>query len=441
MSAHKYDDLYNYLAAFKNDSPQEIALYLGELGQKRFDSFVEGVAPLIFVEGFENESVFNFAVDSTLEGGSFPCTAHDCREKNLYDLAKFSALYADKVLIHCPIESAFENAHDDFVSVDELAFGIYLTLRLENIVKAGIVGFVSNYVPLCNHCLARQIELESKAENLISDFWNNLIDQFCASTVCTLKIARDGALYVAINGMDAYGSQEGVDIDFIKIPPVYKSLFKKHGETILDKDMLTRGGVLAFLIPLLSDSFTALTNSYFTGGSYLTTRPAQIRFLESAALTIDSQRKQMDSFRQLSCSFPIVQNASIKSILDFRARNEESFAVFRDTITKGLKGKPIDSSTISELKTELIDPEINKINLAMKNNRARLITSTGIEAAIGIASFALGQYGIVSPAEAMTIFGAAGAGSVATQVVNHLQAANVKNNSMYFLWELDRKSH
>ena len=149
----------------------------------------------------------------------------------------------------------------------------------------------------------------------------------------------------------------------------------------------------------------------------------------------------MDSFRQLSCSFPIVQNASIKSILDFRARNEESFAVFRDTITKGLKGKPIDSSTISELKTELIDPEINKINLAMKNNRARLITSTGIEAAIGIASFALGQYGIVSPAEAMTIFGAAGAGSVATQVVNHLQAANVKNNSMYFLWELDRKSH
>ena len=92
MSAHKYDDLYNYLAAFKNDSPQEIALYLGELGQKRFDSFVEGVAPLIFVEGFENESVFNFAVDSTLEGGSFPCTAHDCREKNLYDLAKFSAL-------------------------------------------------------------------------------------------------------------------------------------------------------------------------------------------------------------------------------------------------------------------------------------------------------------------------------------------------------------
>ena len=63
MSAHKYDDLYNYLAAFKNDSPQEIALYLGELGQKRFDTYVERVAPQILVERFENETDFKFEFD------------------------------------------------------------------------------------------------------------------------------------------------------------------------------------------------------------------------------------------------------------------------------------------------------------------------------------------------------------------------------------------
>ena len=133
MHTSEYDDLYSYLGAFKNDSPGKIALYLEELGQEQFDSFLEGLALLIPTEGFEKESIFNFAVDSTLEGGSFPCRIFDCREQNLYDLAKFSALYADKVLIHCPIESAIENRHDDFVSIDELAFGIYLTLRLENI--------------------------------------------------------------------------------------------------------------------------------------------------------------------------------------------------------------------------------------------------------------------------------------------------------------------
>lgn len=206
MATHAYDDLYSYLAAFKNSSLAEIIAYLEELGQRRFDAFIRGLAPLIPIEKIENQSLFIFSVDSTLEGGKFPCTDYACREQNIYHLAKFSALYADKTLIHCPIESAFEMGHDDYASVDELAFGIYLTMRVEDIVKAGILGFSSNYIPLCKDCLARQIERESKAKGLISSYWDELVRQFCSSTSCTLKQAPDGNLCVAIEGMDAYGS-------------------------------------------------------------------------------------------------------------------------------------------------------------------------------------------------------------------------------------------
>lgn len=177
MATHAYDDLYSYLAAFKNSSLAEIIAYLEELGQRRFDAFIRGLAPLIPIEKIENQSQFNFSVDSTLEGGKFPCTDYACREQNIYHLAKFSALYADKTLIHCPIESAFEMGHDDYASVDELAFGIYLTMRVEDIVKAGILGFSSNYIPLCKDCLARQIERESKAKGLISSYWDELVRQ------------------------------------------------------------------------------------------------------------------------------------------------------------------------------------------------------------------------------------------------------------------------
>lgn len=114
MATHAYDDLYSYLAAFKNSSLAEIIAYLEELGQRRFDAFIRGLAPLIPIEKIENQSQFNFSVDSTLEGGKFPCTDYACREQNIYHLAKFSALYADKTLIHCPIESAFEMGHDDY---------------------------------------------------------------------------------------------------------------------------------------------------------------------------------------------------------------------------------------------------------------------------------------------------------------------------------------
>lgn len=274
MATHAYDDLYSYLAAFKNSSLAEIIAYLEELGQRRFDAFIRGLAPLIPIEKIENQSLFNFSVDSTLEGGKFPCTDYACREQNIYHLAKFSTLYADKTLIHCPIESAFEMGHDDYVSVDELAFGIYLTMRVEDIVKAGILGFSSNYIPLCKDCLARQIERESKAKGLISSYWDELVRQFCSSTSCTLKQAPDGNLYVAIEGMDAYGSHDEMDVDFLVIPSEYESLYASQGETRLDRDMLEKGGILTILLPLLDDCFQALVNPYFSNSSYLTTRPA-----------------------------------------------------------------------------------------------------------------------------------------------------------------------
>ena len=50
MATHAYDDLYSYLAAFKNSSLAEIIAYLEELGQRRFDAFIRGLAPLIPIE-------------------------------------------------------------------------------------------------------------------------------------------------------------------------------------------------------------------------------------------------------------------------------------------------------------------------------------------------------------------------------------------------------
>ena len=66
--------------------------------------------------------------------------------------------------------------------------------------------------------------------------------------------------------------------------------------------------------------------------------------------------------------------------------------------------------------------------------------NTGIEAAIGIASFTLGQYGIASPSDAMAFLGAAGIGAVASQSADFLREAKAKENPMYFLWKLNRNN-
>lgn len=72
MATHAYDDLYSYLAAFKNSSLAEIIAYLEELGQRRFDAFIRGLAPLIPIEKIENQSLFNFLLTPPLKEANSP---------------------------------------------------------------------------------------------------------------------------------------------------------------------------------------------------------------------------------------------------------------------------------------------------------------------------------------------------------------------------------
>lgn len=63
--------------------------------------------------------------------------------------------------------------------------------------------------------------------------------------------------------MDAYGSHDEMDVDFLVIPSEYESLYASQGETRLDRDMLEKGGISTILLPLLDDCFQALVNPYF----------------------------------------------------------------------------------------------------------------------------------------------------------------------------------
>lgn len=109
-------------------------------------------------------------------------------------------------------------------------------------------------------------------------------------------------------------------------------------------------------------------------------------------------------------------------------------------MSKGLSERPIDTSTLADLKNDLIEPELHKISLVMKNERSPISHLRRHEAAIGIASFTLGQYGIASPSDAMAFLGAAGIGAVASQSADFLREAKAKENPMYFLWKLNRNN-
>lgn len=439
MSHTKYDELYNYLAAFQNSSLEEIALYLSGLGQKEFDCFAEGLASVMPEDKFDTSSRFNFSVDSTLNGGKFPCRDLYCREKNLARLARFAVQYSDKVLIKSPIEYAFSE-HDDIVDITELAFGIYLTMRLEQAVKAGYVGFSDGYIPLCEKCLANQLKTEKETRESLRDVWSNLVDDFCQITTCVLVPYDDEGFYVAIHGMDAYGSHEEIDVDFIEEPQIYIDALAKRGSTKLSKEEIIQGGLSSLVFPVLLDCYSALVNPVIQDGSYLTTRSAQVKLLDRLRPATSTASKQPGGCFQINCSLPFAEDASLSSLIDFRRRNEESFLVFRDRISSSVFMGLSSEREANELRRDIIEPELHRIDLLLKNSQQRVITAAGAEALISAAGFAIGQYCGIDPAATVSIASALGAGNLGHQIFNFVTKDKIKDNPMYFLWQLEKKT-
>lgn len=434
----KYDDMYEYLSGFTGKSFEDIYTYLDGLEQAEFDSFLDNLASLIPEDYFENDGIFNYSVDSTLEGGPFPCGSFPCRINNIENLARFSALYADKTLIQCPIDHAFTGCHADFVDLEELAFGIYVTVRLERLVKAGYMGFRPSYISLCNGCLQKQLSIESAASQFLNGAWDKIVGGFHESATCTLHAYDDGSLYVEIAGMNDYGSHEILDVSFRKDPLSLVELYQTKGSVTLSSDYLSSGGLDGLLIPMLSDSFHALTSPLLQGGAYLTTRPAQVKILESAKSFILKDSMTSTRYNRINLSLPFTQDASLDSIIRVRQSNEEAFQVFRDAIRASQTELASGDDVIAAVKREVIDPEIHKLELALRSSKFKFRTIVGAEAAVGAASLAVGSYFGLPIESIASIAGAIGVGSILSHGVDTIWDDSVRNNPMYFLWKITR---
>lgn len=431
------DDLYDYLAAFSTMKFNEIYCYLEELSEDELVTFLEGLNDCVPFDEFDNDSVFNFSTDSILEGGPFPCKMFSCRERNVQQLAKFASLYADKVLIRFPVEQMLERASASYVSTEELAYALHITMRLESVVRAGYIGFTSDYIPLCDECLNKQLKAESRINDQLDDMWNAVVDEFCAETTCTLQKAPDGCLYVAINGMNAFGSDHEIDIDFVEIPHQYLDIYSLRGPSELSKEEILAGNLDVLLAPMFDDVFRALTNPVLRKGSYITRQTAQLNILNTILSNSEIVMGPQSLFEQIAVNVPFAPDASIRSIVEFRQANTESFELFRDAMNQGIKLYGSDRNAWKLLDKEVVKPEIHKLENSLKTSKRKLLTHSGIECAVGVTSLALTHFGVISLQDALAIMGVGGASSFIHSGIDYFNNEDIKGNPMYFLWKLN----
>ena len=120
-------------------------------------------------------SIFDFFASSLLRGAS-SCCAPNCQAEVLDVLARFSALYADRVFV--PVGSAHSKEWD-YDDVLNLCQTVNRIVRLRPLVDSGIVRLVGDSANcICPTCLAsRGVDLR-RLEREATAFWRSVSDRF-----------------------------------------------------------------------------------------------------------------------------------------------------------------------------------------------------------------------------------------------------------------------
>lgn len=443
-----YSELYDYLDVLSEITDENIMrLVLNDWNNNQAESVVVTLFKLVKMDFYEKPSFFNLYANSTLAGGSYPCVAAECRLRNLDGLARYASLYADKVLIPSPIDTLFEDVEKG-IQIDriELAVAILILLHLKPLVLAGIVGFFSTYICLCENCLEKVVIKEENIEKHLKAI-ESFINLECANNIkCFLSRDNQGFAYFSITGAEKYGFHEQTDIIMTKESQRIKNMFKKsNGKEIeISSQQLNEFGLVNYLLqPAINDIFQAQLNTSFTDSSYITDRMFDIQVMEHLNKPTINEPKVITN--DLFHKVPLIGNADINDIIDLRKKDGEAFLVYRDNINKILKTcDTFDSKVMMDIQRDIINPELHEIKRTIKNNRNSLLKSTVKDVFLLSAGVGVGVFSGILPIDYAAIMGIIGGiptiSNITSNLVKVTSSDAAKNNKFYFLYELEKKS-
>jgi hypothetical protein len=422
---------------------------------------------------------FTFAANDSLSGRSIPFCMGEARVTKVAQLARFAALYADSLLLRDPFEwypgpqTAVDDAGTrtlisrgleprDFSNQDlrrHLIDDLRLLLFLEPLFASGIAGFSKSAMHWCPSCVRAVTDagnLSALVEKPDEIAWQRRIaklvrhiEKTFLERGTTLVHQHGDHAHATIfmpEGMFEYNQVQST----LNLPP---HLVKKATEPIrvsirdarrlcLFNDEIDR---------VIDDISTQNATANRFNCQYITDRAIDLELMDIAS------NRRVRSFNRaavdaLSHPLAFIDQVPLKRLLMLRKDNGESFLVYRDAVwgvLSSVQGK--SSAELREAFDDAIRPELNKIDLTIKNARRQMATSTLIDLTIAFASISIAAFSGLLPAklgipkEVLDVGAALGgwqsAKSLASKIVEIRSTPKEVNESKYaFLWKIRRVS-
>ena len=421
-----------------------------ENSDEKLFEFVETLA-LSAKYHFHNHDIlndsFSFVANSSLSGGSHPCSAFECRISKLNQLISFSALYSDNVFIQNPFEKIYLREKQEVREVDRwnILFGIQSYLYLKPLIEKGLIKYAISSFNFCeshHESLAKPLaqEIVNKEEKLFEILEKHLIEK-CTVTF-DFNDEDKSKPFFKIEGPESI-IEHGITYlhVYTPMPSSYQLFLNKKTPYILAAEEIKLSRILDQVIgPIIDDLSAQEWHSKLNGTSYLCDNPSQIKLaskLNSGSYAADSAAFE----KGLKHYLPTIYSSDALAILDLRNKENEAFAVYRDKLRKMFnESKQWNEKEVSSIFRDQLLPEINLINKKVKDWKSNVRESVSQKVLFGTATASFGLYSGVLPTNIGEIVAAlGGASAIAGSLMEYNKTLKVKQearkNDFYFLWQ------
>jgi hypothetical protein len=392
---------------------------------------------------------FSFMASASMRGES-TCSSPVCRLQKLDFLARYTALYADKVLFPVPLSNP-SKISDLEQCRDQLCQTALILLRTRPLIDAGLIVPVVMRSTHCVHMIKWAREMTNHIHEIADDATKELQKHFRVMYQPADK-ATTGRATVYIAGPEDF-LEHGGGVMLVKDESIWRP---RKGKPDRDGNVEIRGSMKLIAVREMMNYIATDTTFYLAYGHsqhvrYLTDRRGETLFLDwfNNDEELAASSAAMNAY--LTHAIPLLGDLPLATLLRIRRDERDSFARYRSAIGRTLRDvaqskKRFGKPEMRELFRERIEPELlrmkSELRQETRRQRRRVLGGIGTLAA----SVGLGALGGMLPILAKAAGVAAGS-MVGGRLLSKAAEAGCEHgatlreqNDFYFLLRLTQEA-
>jgi hypothetical protein len=384
-------------------------------------------------------SPFDLLASASLRGDS-GCFRLECRSVKLATLARYTAMYADRVFL--PVPLVHPSAGSDHGDIRyEFCRTVFSILQLRPLVENMIVRPIVSAMHYCRSCAERELSqyqngtqaAQLQARRHYRDF----------EFYCLPSIEGFGVPGVLIKGPDEY-VEHGSMIKFFLRRPRWFPLTRKTGKSHrLSRATAEKAGLLEEIFGgIASDvcfhqSFQTLFNA-----AYLTDLPGEAEFLKILSERDEIAIRTAKICAQLVHEIPMLTDLPIRTVIKIRNESAESFDLYRATLRKLVleyiaKNQPTSEQVAREIYQDVLQPAITQLRVEAVRQRRIWTRKSTLTAGFALGVISLYATGVLQSPQVLALLGGGTLTGLLGQLAEPARVQAASSSSLYFLLRLD----